>query len=52
MVIYCHVGYPLALDQAHPQAKQSLQITLHNHAHDFECVRGYLLPHINSLKLT
>ena len=32
MVIYCHVGNPLALDQAHTQTTQSLQITLHKYA--------------------
>ena len=46
MAIYCHVGY-----QAHTQTKQSLQITLHKHALEFEHVRDYLLPRVNSREL-
>ena len=44
MVTNCHVGYPLAVDQAHAQTMQSLQIMLHKHAHNFKGVHGYLLP--------
>ena len=52
MVIYWHVGYPLALDQVHAQAMQSLQVRLHKHSNNFKRVRGYLLPHVKSLELT
>ena len=47
-----HAGCPLALVQAHTQTKQSLQITLHKHALEFEHVRDYLLSHVNSQELT
>ena len=52
MVTNCHVGYPLAVDQAHAQTMQSLQIMLHKHAHYFKRVRGYVLPRASSLELT
>ena len=40
MGIYSHVAYP----QAHTQTNQSLQITLHKYALDFEHVLENLLP--------
>ena len=36
MVIYCHVGYPLALDQAHGQKAIFFQSTARSHMLDFE----------------
>ena len=52
MVIYGHVGYPLALDQAQTQTKQSLKITLHKHTLDFKHVPDYLLSRVNFRELT
>ena len=59
-VVMSHLGESMvylltmrvAPSPAHTQTKQSLQITLHKHALEFEHVHDYLLSRVNSRELT